>query len=367
VGGVGDRDRGEAGGVGIADGGRLLTYSPAVTLVPTYECFNRCSYCNFRVEPGGDRWLPLDVAAERLKSLQGQGIAEILILSGEVHPASARRGEWFTHLYNLCGLALSLGFLPHTNAGPLTRSEMGALGSVNGSMGLMVEQVTPALLGTVHRHAPSKVPSVRLEQLEMAGELKIPFTTGLLIGLGETWADRAETLGAIAASHGRHGHIQEVIVQPYLPGTRQVGSAPGCDRAALLETVALAREILPPEVVVQVPPNLLGDRGTLLAAIAAGARDLGGIGPVDEVNPDYGHVSPTQLQTWLAEEGWTLQPRLAVYPQYDGWVSGAVRPVLAAWRSRLAAAEITGPVPGPRLGPTVGSATAPATDAMRFH
>ncbi|GAB4355420.1 MAG: 7,8-didemethyl-8-hydroxy-5-deazariboflavin synthase subunit CofG [Cyanophyceae cyanobacterium] len=317
----------------------MLTYSPAVTLVPTYECFNRCSYCNFRVEPGGDRWLPLEVAAERLKSLQGQGIAEILILSGEVHPASPRRGEWFTHLYNLCELSLSMGFLPHTNAGPLTRSEMAALGAVNGSMGLMLEQVTPMLLETVHRHAPSKVPTVRLEQLEMAGDLKIPFTTGLLIGLGETGADRAETLGAIAASQGRHGHIQEVIVQPYLPGTRQAGAAPGCDRAELLETVALAREILPPEVVVQVPPNLLGDRGTLLAAIGLGARDLGGIGPTDEVNPDYGHVSPAQLETWLAADGWTLKPRLAVYPQYDGWVSEAVQPVLAAWRSRLMASD----------------------------
>ena len=319
----------------MGGGDRAVTYSPALTLVPTYECFNRCSYCNFRVDPGGDRWLSLPIARQWLESLQAKGIAEILILSGEVHPASDRRRGWFTHLYNLCELALSLGLLPHTNAGLLDREEMAALGEVNASMGLMLEQVTPKLLETVHRHAPSKEPTRRLQQLEQAGELGIPFTTGILVGIGETFDDRAATLRAIAAVHRRYGHIQEVIVQPYQPGQRQAGDGDPCDRERLLETVAVARDMLPAAVAVQVPPNLLRDRETLLAAVAAGARDLGGIGPLDEVNPDYGHIVPERLARWLGAADWTLRRRLAVYPQYDGWVSERVRPVLQTWRSRF--------------------------------
>ena len=138
-----------------------ITYSPAYTLVPTYECFNRCEYCNFRVDPGQDSWLSLENADQKLRSLQNRGITEILILSGEVHPRSPRREEWFQHIYHLCELALSLGFFPHTNVGPLSYQEMERLKQVNVSMGLMIEQVTPRLLETVHRQAPSKLPELR--------------------------------------------------------------------------------------------------------------------------------------------------------------------------------------------------------------
>ena len=164
---------------------RHITYSPAYTLVPTYECFNRCSYCNFRVDPHQDSWLTIEKAQSILQKLQQQSVCEILILSGEVHPQSSRRPSWFRRIYDLCQLALSMGFLPHTNVGPLSFSEMETLKTVNASMGLMLEQITPDLLSTVHRHAPSKLPQLRLKQLEWAGKLKIPFTTGILLGIGE--------------------------------------------------------------------------------------------------------------------------------------------------------------------------------------
>ena len=174
---------------------RIVTYSPAYTLVPTYECFNRCTYCNFRRDPGQDNWMSLAKAQEILDRLPADQVIEVLILSGEVHPRSKRRAAWFQRIYQLCELALANGFLPHTNVGPLSYAEMAQLQQVNVSMGLMVEQVTPTLLETVHAHAPSKLPEVRLQQLEFAGKLRIPFTTGLLLGLGETEDDWANEFG----------------------------------------------------------------------------------------------------------------------------------------------------------------------------
>lgn len=312
-----------------------MTYSPAYTVVPTYECFNRCTYCNFRVEPGTDDWMSLHQAENQLKRLQDRGIIEILILSGEVHPLSARRQEWFHRIYHLCKLALSLGFLPHTNAGPLSFTEMSQLKTVNASMGLMLEQVTPELLKTVHRNAPSKVPSLRLQQLEWAGELRIPFTTGLLLGIGETVADRLQTLEAIAQSHQRWGHIQEVILQPHSPGQQQSWQGDAFEIEHLLETVAIAREVLPPDITLQIPPNLIPDADLLIACIRAGARDLGGIGPKDEVNPDYPHPHDAALSQTLAEAGWQLLPRLPIYPQYDNWLSTPLQLVVQRWRNGL--------------------------------
>ncbi len=302
---------------------RIVTYSPAYTIVPTYECFNRCAYCNFRTDPGQDEWLPLTVARDRLQAIQNTGVIEILILSGEVHPDSPRRAAWFEHIYQLCQLALGLGFLPHTNAGPLTFAEMARLKTVNASLGLMLEQVTPRLLATVHRHAPSKAPEKRLEQLAWAGELGIPFTTGVLLGIGETIAERRESLAAIAAIHERWGHIQEVILQPHRQGHTQTWVGPDLEPRDFIQIIADARQILPPSITIQVPPNLLPDPTFLIACLEAGARDLGGLGPKDEVNPDYPHPSVSTLQTQLAAAGWQLLPRLPVYPQYALGVSPA--------------------------------------------
>ncbi|MDY7014214.1 MAG: 7,8-didemethyl-8-hydroxy-5-deazariboflavin synthase subunit CofG, partial [Cyanobacteriota bacterium] len=208
------------------------------------------------------------------------------------------------------------GFLPHTNAGLLSYGEMETLKQVNVSMGLMLEQVSPKLLETVHRHAPSKVPSLRLQQLEWAGRLQIPFTTGLLLGIGETEVDRRETLSAIATLHERWGHIQEVILQPYSPGVQQNAAAPPFPSEQLVRTVALARSLLPDRITLQIPPNLVSQPQVLLDCLQAGARDLGGIGPKDEVNPDYAHPTPQSLAALLEPAGWHLVPRLPVYSQY---------------------------------------------------
>lgn len=314
---------------------RTVTYSPAYTLVPTYECFNRCSYCNFRREPGQDAWLSLSVAQQQLLALKQQGIIEILILSGEVHPRSPRRVAWLDHIYRLCELALSLGFLPHTNVGPLSLEEMHQLKTVNVSMGLMLEQLTPRLLKTVHRHAPSKMPEARLQQLVWAGELGIPFTTGLLLGIGETEAERVESLSAIAQIAQQWGHIQEVILQPYSPGQSEDWQSSPFVMEQLPEFVAIARQILPPTVAIQVPPNLIQHPAHLLACLEAGARDLGGIGPHDEVNPDYPHPVLTKLNQHLAAAGWTLVPRLPVYPQYIDWLSPSLKEQIKRWEHRL--------------------------------
>jgi len=311
---------------------KRVTYSPAYTLVPTYECFNRCTYCNFRRDPGQDEWMSVAQAREILTRLQSQNVIEILMLSGEVHPQSKRRSAWFQRIFEMCELALSLGFLPHTNVGPLSEAEMTTLRDVNVSMGLMVEQVTPALLKTVHAHAPSKVPEMRLQQLDMAGRLRIPFTTGLLLGLGETVEDWAESLSAIAFSHQTHGHIQEVILQPHQPGQTQSEQRPACHGETLLKAIQLARSILPSDITLQIPPNLILSDAALLACIEAGARDLGGIGPIDEVNPDYGHRGHTCIRQLLTTQKIALCKRLPVYPQYDGWLPPILKPAVERWR-----------------------------------
>lgn len=310
----------------------VVTYSSAYTLVPTYECFNNCAYCNFRVDPGKSPWMTLIAAGNQMRSLKSQGVCEILILSGEVHPHSSRRQAWFRLIYDICDLALSLGFLPHTNVGPLSFIEMQQLKTVNVSMGLMLEQVTPQLLQTVHRQAPSKVPKTRLQQLSWAGELQIPFTTGLLLGIGETDTDWWETLEAIASIHQNWGHIQEVILQPYSPGTHERWDAPGFDPYQLPQVIAAARKILPEDIALQIPPNLVKDPAWLLACLEAGVRDLGGIGIKDEVNPDYPHLDSQKLREILEPAGWQLVPRLPVYPQYINWLPERSQKAVKQWQ-----------------------------------
>ncbi|MEC4816696.1 MAG: 7,8-didemethyl-8-hydroxy-5-deazariboflavin synthase subunit CofG [Scytonema sp. PMC 1069.18] len=314
----------------------VATYSPAYTIVPTYECFNRCTYCNFRTDPGKSPWMKVTEVEKVLKKLNNHKICEILILSGEVHPHSPRRQEWFQRIYELCQLALSMGFLPHTNAGPLSYEEMEKLKYVNVSMGLMLEQLTPVLLQTVHKYAPSKLPEVRLQQLRWAGELKIPFTTGLLLGIGETETDWWETLEAIAQIHQRYRHIQEVILQPHSPGDRQTFDSPPFDPHKLPEVISKARQILPSEITIQIPPNLVKNDQWLLACLEAGARDLGGIGPKDEVNPNYPHPHYQALKDILNPAGWELLPRLPIYPQFDDWLSVELQEKVKDWRSAIA-------------------------------
>jgi len=209
--------------------------------------------------------------------------------------------------------------LPHLNPGTLSRHELSLLRPVSASMGLMLESVSPALAspGGPHEHAPSKRPRVRLRTLEMAGEMRIPFTTGLLIGIGDTPADWVEGLLAIRSLHRRYGHIQEVILQNFRAkeGTPMAHS-PQPTPAEMRRLVAAARIILGPEMNLQVPPNLTAPDYPLY--LEAGINDWGGISPltVDFVNPEAPWPHIGELRRRTEERGFTLRPRLPVYPEY---------------------------------------------------
>ena len=337
----------------------VITYSPSFTLVPTYECFNSCSYCNFRRDvTSAGAWMEDAEAIRKLQNLKDRSngdlrVVEILVMSGEVHPKAKNRAAWLRRAKDICSLSLDYGFLPHTNIGPLSRKEMMQLFEVNASMGLMLETVSPLNgQGEVHQFAPSKVPSLRIEQIRQAGELKVPFTTGLLLGIGETETDRLKGLEMIASMAEEFKHIQEVILQPHSlgssqklkPQTSRSGKIMfGHDAKAVLpELVRAARKILPPEVTIQVPPNLIltsGEIGlqpenwqVLLECIENGARDLGGISPQDEVNPDFAFPNIHQLRDSLGKEGYHLQPRLPVYPRHFSWLSARVQESLRSFR-----------------------------------
>jgi len=202
---------------------------------------------------------------------------------------------------------------------------MEQLKQVNVSLGLMLEQVNPSLEKGIHRHAPSKATQLRLQQLQLAGELKIPFTTGLLLGIGESQDDWWESLETIANLWQEWGHIQEVILQPYSPGLGENFPQSAFPSQMMPELVRRARQILPDEITIQIPPNLISDPQILLECLEAGARDLGGIGPVDEVNPTYAHLDLSDLRTLLEGAGWRLKPRLPVYPQYYHWLPENLR------------------------------------------
>jgi FO synthase subunit 1 len=299
----------------------VITYSPAHTIVPTYECFNRCSYCNFRVDPDPENKIPIWDIVEEIHNLDRQSVSEILVLSGEVHPLSHQRAEWFSKIYEICKLSLDTGFLPHTNVGPLSWQEMSQLKLVNVSMGLMLEQLNPEFMATVHQYAPSKKPELRLQQLEWAGKLKIPFTTGLLLGIGETNLDIEESLKAISFIQKKWGHIQEVILQPHSVGSHQELNLPSFELQKLPAIISLAKNILPNNIAIQIPPNLVCEPNLLLECLTVGATDLGGISPIDEVNPDYPHPTYESLAEILQPAGWNLKPRLPVYSQYYSWLS----------------------------------------------
>ena len=300
---------------------RVVSWSPSVTLVPTRGCFNACRYCSFRLPLDEARPLALEAAHAQL---QRRPLArEVLLLSGEVAPGSPDRPTWFAHLLRLSRLALTEQRLPHTNAGPLSRHEMAALGRLNPSMGLMLEGLGPAF-GPLHRHAPSKRLEVRLGQLEQAGRLGIPFTTGLLLGMGETQQQRREALELLALLQRQWGHIQEVILQPWRPHGAKAAVLSQATRAELLDTIALAREILPPEVHLQLPPNLW-PLEQLSEALEAGIDDLGGIDVADVINPAYPQPDPVRLASLLAAAGWQLQPRLAVHRRWIPGLPGFLR------------------------------------------
>lgn len=246
--------------------------------------------------------------------------------------ASFGHGSTVEYLEWAARAALDIGLLPHTNAGVLSHRDMERLKSVNVSLGLMLENVSERLCkkGQPHHRAPDKRPEARLRMLREAGDLRIPFTTGILVGIGETRAERVDALLAIRDLHERYGHIQEVIVQNFTPhqGTPMAG-APEPSDDDIAHAVAMARLVLPPDVSVQSPPNLNADRTELL--LASGINDFGGISPVtpDYINPDRPWPHVEELAAQVSALGFELAPRLPIYDAYvgrPGFLDGGLLP-----------------------------------------
>lgn len=336
--------------------GRRITYSPKVFLPLTNLCRNHCDYCSFRRSPGQDgAWtMSPDEVKSWLERGRELGCAEALFCLGDT-PETAfsayRRtlGDFghdstVSYLHWAGRLALDLGLLPHTNAGILTLEDMARLKEVNVSLGLMLENISPRLClpGMPHHRAPDKRPARRMTMLAQAGQLRIPFTTGILIGIGETRRERVESLLAIRRVHREHGHIQEIIVQNFRtqPGIPMHG-APEPGDYEIAHSVALARLILAPEVSVQAPPNLNPDATRLL--LEAGIDDFGGISPVtpDYINPGHPWPHVDALAEACARAGHTLWPRLCIYERFlarPGFLMPALLPAVRAVGQRLARA-----------------------------
>lgn len=310
-----------------------LTYTRNVFLPLTTVCHNRCGYCIFRTPVHADCIMNPAEAGSILAAGAALGCTEALFTFGErpgLEPGfselMARYGytDILDYCYDLCVLSIECGLLPHTNAGILTGEEMERLSAVNASMGLMLE--TTARL-PAHARSPGKDPSVRIRMIEEAGAMKIPFTTGLLLGIGETMEDREESLGVIKDLHRRYGHIQEVILQNFCAkeGTAMERSH-GIDPEEMCLVIRLAKDILPADIAVQIPPNLADAK----RLIPCGVDDLGGISPVtiDYVNPE--HPWP-QLDSLREIAGASpLKERLCIYPQYieRRWYAPRLEPLI---------------------------------------
>lgn len=307
--------------------GTRITYSPKVFIPLTMLCQDKCGYCTFAQPPArlDSPYLNQSDVLKIARAGAAAGCHEALFTLGERpelrYPAAERwllqhgYSSTLDYLGAMAQLVLDqTGLLPHANAGALYPDELAALRSVCPSQGMMIESLNPQL--DCHSGAPDKTPTRRLATLNAAGELQIPFTTGILVGIGETKGDRITALEAIANSHHKFGHVQEVIVQNFRPkpGTAMHRTEP-CPDEDFLETIALARIILPPTVHVQAPPNLSDDFGQLLDA---GIDDWGGVSPVtlDHVNPERPWPALDRLRKATEGKGHVLAPRLTVYPEF---------------------------------------------------
>ena len=327
--------------------GDLVTYSPKVFIPLTKLCRDVCHYCTFAHPPRrGERAFMtveeiLDIAREGAKA----GCTEALFTLGDkpelryrmVREELAALGHETTiaYLAEMAGLVLNeTGLLPHLNPGVMTAEDIAQLRPVSASMGLMLEVVSPVLMkrGGPHYGSPDKDPVARLETIRLAGEAKVPFTTGILIGIGETPDERRAALENIAELQARYGHIQEIIIQNFRAktGTRMGGAPePGLDD--LCQTIADARSVFGAEMSIQAPPNLSGD--DFPALLDAGINDWGGVSPVtpDHINPEAAWPDRERLRAGTESGGKVLAARLPVYSPYifeDGWLDHAVRPAV---------------------------------------
>jgi FO synthase len=320
--------------------GYVVTYSPKVFIPLTKLCRDRCGYCTFAQAPAHveSPYMGLDEVMAVAQAGREAGCTEALFTLGERpelrYDEAARwlaaRGYQSTvdYVANAAQMVLeSTGLLPHANAGALYRNELAQLRTVAASQGMMIESLADL---AAHRLAPDKEPQRRLDTLRFAGELRIPFTTGLLVGIGETREERLATLEAIAASHEEFGHVQEVIIQNFLPKPRTaMAKEPAASDEEFHWTIAVARIILPDSVHLQAPPNLSDDPTRLLAF---GIDDFGGISPVtaDHVNPERAWPALAALGAECDARGFNLEPRLTVYPEFiegdQGFLDAKVRP-----------------------------------------
>ncbi len=318
-----------------------ITYSKNVFLPLTEICRNKCGYCTFRKAPESFDAIILMETTEVnqiIKMADSYGCHEALFTFGEgadefheVKFALENQGfeNMVEYLYSLCSETLiNTNLLPHSNPGILKKKELKYLKEVNASMGLMLENSSPRLMQTtIHSKSPGKEPRLRIKTIENAGKLKIPFTTGLLIGIGETIEERAESLLELRKLHNKYGHIQEIIIQNFKP-------KPGIqlehqEEPSLTEMIKMitATKLLFPDVGVQIPPNLNKENVSMF--LIAGADDLGGVSPItkDYVNPEAPWPELDYLKNVTEELGFELLERLPVYPKFitDDFLSERIR------------------------------------------
>jgi FO synthase len=335
--------------------GRHLSYSRKVFIPLTHLCRDVCHYCTFAERPRAKQsaYLSADEVLAIARAGAAAGCTEALFTLGdkpELRYRAAREAldalgyeTTIDYLQAMCALVLrETGLLPHANPGIMNRSEIAGLRTVSASQGIMLESLSARLCepGGVHYGSPDKRPEVRLETLRLAGELRVPFTTGILIGIGETRAERMEALFAIRDLHRQFGHIQEVIVQNFRakPGTKRAEAAEP-DLDDLLWSLAAARLILGPAMNLQAPPNL--SPGVYPRLIAAGINDWGGISPVtpDHVNPEAPWPAIAELAERTAAAGKLLVHRLPVYPSYMRDLGVWTAPEIATQARRLSDSE----------------------------
>ncbi|GGN92638.1 7,8-didemethyl-8-hydroxy-5-deazariboflavin synthase subunit CofG [Haloarcula pellucida] len=312
-----------------------LSYCRNVFVPLTTACRYTCTYCTYYDPPGQADLMTPEEIRETCQRGADAGCTEALFTFGddpddrytEMYDQLAALGHETIHEYlrQACEIALEEGLLPHANPGDQTREQMATVADLNASMGVMLETTADV---QAHGGPRAKNPGQRLATIRTAGELGVPFTTGILVGLGEDWRDRAESILAIREMHDRYGHVQEVIVQPVVENERWQNGSP--DLATMRRVTAMARSGLPEEVSVQVPPNLAPARDLT----DCGIDDLGGVSPVtvDHINPEYEWPALQELRAVADSASVPLTERLPVYERFadDEWLSPPIREAIGA-------------------------------------